>query len=121
MTSFSERRQQILDEMAKLDRLQRGYLSEQFFTRKKGGKTIRYGPYYVLQHILKGHKISQRVRAEEVTQVQAQISAWKRFEALAEEFVEVTEQMSLEAKADNDSKKNGRRSNKPGVRKLKSS
>ena len=121
MITLSERRQHILDEMAKLDRLQRGYLSKQFFTRKQGGKTIRYGPYYLLQHIFKGNKKSQRIALQEVADVQLQISAWKRFEALAQEFVEVTEEMTLESKVDDDSKKNGRRLNKRDVRKPKSS
>mgnify|MGYP001577006521 CR=1 FL=1 len=119
MISPSERRQQILDEMTCLDHLQRGYLSKQFFTRSQGGQTIRHGPYYVLQHAFKGAKVSRRIPAEQVPVVQADLAAWRRFEALAQEFVEVTEKMTLEGKADADSKKNSRRSKRSVIRRPK--
>ena len=120
MPTLSQRRQQILDEMARLDRLQRGYLSQQFFTRQRGGQTIRQGPYFVLQHAFKGKKAARRVPAEEVAAVKADLVAWRRFESLAEELAEVTEQMTLESRADADSKKNGRRSRGRGLRKRRS-
>lgn len=108
MTSLSERRQQILDEMTCLDRLQRGYLSKQYFTQQQDGQRICYGPYFVLQHAFKGRKISRRIPAQEVATVQTHLAAWRRFEQLAQEFVEVTEGITLESKADADSKKNER-------------
>lgn len=117
----SERRQQILDEMTRLDRLQRGYLSKQFFTRSRGGQTIRHGPYYVLQHAFKGPKVSRRIPAEQVPVVEADLAAWRRFEQLAREFVEVTEKMTMEAQADIDSKKNARWSKRSVIRRPKGS
>jgi hypothetical protein len=121
MISPSERRQQILDEMTRLDRLQRGYLSKQFFTRSQDGQTIRQGPYYVLQHAFKGPKVSRRIPKEQVPTLQADLAAWRRFEQLAQEFVEVTEKMTLEAQSDIDSKKNVRRLSRDVIRKPKRS
>lgn len=121
MISPSERRQQILDEMTRLDRLQRGYLSKQFFTRSQGGQTIRHGPYYVLQHSFEGPKVSRRIPAEQVPMVEADLGAWRRFEQLAQEFVEVTEKMTLEAQTDIDSKKNARWSSGGVIRRPKRS
>lgn len=121
MTPLAQQRQEILDEMAGLDRLQRGYLSKQFFSRQQGEQTIRYGPYFVLQHAFKGQKTSRRIPEQEVNTVEADLAAWRRFEQLAQEFVEVTERMTLESKADSDSKKNARRSPKRVFRKRKTS
>ena len=119
MTSLSQRRQQILDEMARLDRLQRGYLSKQFFTRERGGRTLRFGPYYVLQHGAKERRVCRRVPADEVNSVEADLAAWRCFEKLAEEFVEVTERMTLASESDAESKKKARSSLRRAVRKPK--
>lgn len=121
MPSLAQRRQEILDEIARLDRLQRGYLSKQFFSRSEGGEAVRYGPYFVLQHAFKGRKVSRRVPEHAVKAVEADLAAWRHFEQLAEEFVEVTERMTLEAEADVDSKKNARRSLKRVSAKRKTS
>lgn len=121
MPSLAQRRQELLDEMAGLDRLQRGYLSKQFFSRSQGGETVRYGPYFVLQHAFKGKKVSRRIPERAVGAVEADLAAWRRFEQLAEEFMEVTERMTVEAEADVDSKKNARRSLKRVARKPKTS
>lgn len=121
MISLSERRQQILDEMNRLERLQRGYLSQQFLRRERGGRKFRFGPYYLLQHGAGKRRICRRVPAAEVAAVKAEVEAWRRFEQLAEEFVEVTERMTLEAKRDEDSKKNGRRFKRVDIGKPKGS
>lgn len=119
MISLSERRQQILDEMARLDRLQRGYLSKQFLTRHRNGHTFQFGPYYLLQHGSGSTRKCCRVAADRVPEVEADLAAWRRFEELAEEFVEVTERMTLEQSEEVQSKKNERRSKKASARKPK--
>src|SRR5271170_3886900 len=67
------RKAQILQEMAEIDRMQRGTLSEQFFKRKKGAEQIIRGPYYVLQQWVKGKHCSQRVPAHDVPPVRSAI------------------------------------------------
>ncbi len=115
MIPLPERRQQILDEMARLERLQRGYLSKQFLSRERGGRTLRFGPYYLLQHGAGKQRVCRRVPADKAASVKADVEAWRRFEQLAEEFIEVTERMTLEAKGDDESKKKGKWSKRVGI------
>jgi hypothetical protein len=114
------RRDEILQEMAEIDRMQRGTLSEQFFKQKKGGHEVILGPYYVLQHWVSG-KHSQRVPAEDVPPVRSAIEGRKRFEKLAEEFVEITERLTQETTQNQDAKKNARKSTRRNTKKPKPS
>ena len=59
-----QRREQILQEMGAIDQLCRGHLSEQFFKSKQGGRTVRRGPYYVLQRWFRGKNLCERVPAD---------------------------------------------------------
>jgi hypothetical protein len=43
------RRRQILEEFQTVDRLRRGNLIAEFFVKKREGKTMRQGPFYVWQ------------------------------------------------------------------------
>lgn len=106
MTTPSQRRQQLLDEIEQLDRLQRGYLSKQYLKHRRDGQIVSTGPYHVLQHIRKGRKLSQRIDPNAVKTVQADLAAWKRFKRLMDELAEVTEQMTIQEREDSDSKKN---------------
>jgi hypothetical protein len=111
------RRDEILHEMAVIDRMQRGTLSQQFFKRRKAGDEVVYGPYYVLQHSVDGKHYSQRVPANEVVPVQSAIEGRERFEKLAQEFVEITERLTHEADQDEGAKKNSTKSSKRSSRK----
>ena len=101
------RRNEILQEMAEIDRMQRGTLSEQFFKQQKGGHEVILGPYYVLQHRVSG-KYSQRVPAKDVPPVRDAIEGRRRFERLAQEFIEITEQMTRQSDQNQDAKKTRR-------------
>jgi len=92
------RRREILHEIAEIDRMQRGRLSEQFFESREDGRVVRRGPYYVLQRWCRGRNHSQRIPAAEVPAVQSAIEGFARFTALVEEFAEITEQATLQAK-----------------------
>jgi hypothetical protein len=90
------RREQILQEMGEIDLMCRGHLSEQFFKSKRGGKTVRRGPYYVLQRWFRGKNLCERVQADKVEPVRQGVDGYKHFLQLADEFVEVCEQITLE-------------------------
>jgi len=90
------RREQILQEMGEIDQICRGHLSEQYFKSKQGGKTVRRGPYYVLQRWFKGKNLCERVSAEQLEPVRQGVDGYKRFRQLADEFVDVCEQITLE-------------------------
>ena len=94
---LQQRREQILQEMGSIDRVCRGHLSEQFFKSTQGGKTVQRGPYYVLQRWFRGKNLCERVAADEVEPVRRGVEGYKRFRQLADEFVDVSEQITLQA------------------------
>src|SRR4030095_10765527 len=85
--------------MGQIDRICRGHLSEQYFQSKQGGKTIRRGPYYVLQRWFKGKNLCERINVDQLQPVQQGVEGYKRFRQLADEFVDVCEQITLETGA----------------------
>jgi hypothetical protein len=119
LPALRQQREDILQQIQTIDRLRRGTLSEQFFLKKRQGKTIRQGPYYVLQCYLKGCKCSERVPADQAQQVQSDVANYQRFQVLAEQFVQVTEQITRLENGQTHAKKNSssRRSPKNSSRK----
>ena len=90
------RRESILQQMGEIDCICRGHLSEQYLKSKQGGKTVRRGPYYVLQRWFKGKNLCERVNADQLEPVRQGVDGYKRFRQLADEFVDVCEQITLE-------------------------
>ena len=112
-----EMRAQILGEMATLDRMERGRLSEQFLKGTKAGKAVLWGPYFVLQRRQGKAHVTERVAAERVPLVQRDIDNHVRFEALADRYAQVTEELTGLRDGDPDSKKNARFSRPTSSRK----
>jgi hypothetical protein len=92
---LQQRREQILQEMGAIDRLCRGHLSEQFFKASRGGKAARRGPYYVLQRWFRGKNLCERIAGDQVEAVRQGVEGYKRFRQLADEFVDLSEQLTL--------------------------
>jgi hypothetical protein len=113
LSDLQQQRDQALEQMRSIDRLRRGFLSRQFFKRQRGGQTVTQGPYFVLQSFLNGKKRSERVPAEQAAAVGEEVQNYQRFQALAERFVELTEQITRLAAETKDSKKNSRRRKLP--------
>lgn len=108
LSHLEKRREQILQQIQAIDRLRRGSLSRQFFKSRPDSKT-QQGPYYVLQGYVQGQKFSERVPAEQAHQIEPLVANYKRFEALAEEFVSVTDQITRLSQGAPEAKKNSRR------------
>lgn len=89
--------------MQTIDRLRRGCLSQQFFRAADGKKR---GPYFVLQGYFQGKKFARRIPAEQAAQVQAEVANYQRFQALAETFVTLTDQLTARQDRPDDGKKN---------------
>lgn len=88
MTSnFDANRSNILEQMARLQTMEFGSLREEFRTNASGGKV---GPYYQLQAWHEGANLSRRIPAEEAPVLQEAIANRQKFEALAEEFIDLT-------------------------------
>lgn len=105
LAALRQQQQALLQQMQAIDRLRRGCLSRQFFPAA-GPRAARRGPYYVLQGFLRGHKFSERVPADQAPQVQQDVDHYRRFQALAEDYVTVTDQLTRAQDAGPDAKKN---------------
>src|ERR1017187_4782443 len=92
--SLQQERSQILEEMARLDHMVRGHVSQQTFQLKRGGQTITQGPYYLLQRRENGKNNCQRVSVDELQAIVAGVEAHQRFTALTERYAAVNEQMT---------------------------
>ena len=108
VAELRRKREQILEQIQSIDRLRRGSLSEQFFTRKVQGQEVRQGPYFVLQCYLKGCKCSERISADQAEQTKMDVANYQRFQELAEEFVLVTDRITQLESGPTHSKKNSK-------------
>lgn len=93
-SALQQQRSSLLDQMAALDRMERGRLSEQFLKGQKDGQPVLRGPYYVLQRRWGEQILKERVPQGRLALVQADIQRHEQFEKLADRYAEVTEQMT---------------------------
>lgn len=107
-----QRREQILQEMDSLTRMERGKLCCQ--------SPHAGNPFYKLQAWHQGKNHTRYVPAAEVPALQEALANHERFQALAEEFVTLTVAQTRQATAA-DSKKNSRRSTPSATAKPKRS
>ena len=114
-------RAQILEQMSALDRMERGRLSQQFLQGTKDGKAVLWGPYYVLQRRQGKAHLTERIPAAEVPQLQKNIDNHIRFQELADQYAQATEELTRWEQADPDSIKNARTSTPTSSRKRKPS
>ena len=109
-STLQEQREELLEQMRSLDTLRRGSLSQQFFKYKQAGKTLLRGPYFLLQGFFRGKKFAERIPAEKAGQVAQQVENYQRFQALAERFVTLTDEMTrLEDQPDSKKNSKGRK------------
>jgi len=108
-----KKRDAVLQQMQSIDRLRRGTLSKQFFKATAAADAAPRGPYYVLQGFLRGKKFSQRVPPDQAAQVQQDVDNYRSFQALAEEFVTLSDQLTCLQDQAQDVKKNSSRRRSP--------
>jgi hypothetical protein len=119
MINLKARRDQLLRQMARCDTMEYGCLRAEHRPAAGGGST---GPYYKHQVWEKGKNLSQRIPAEEVSSLEAAIASRQQFEQLAQEFIDVTVQLTRRGQdSESDAKKNVRRWRRPSLRKPSSS
>jgi hypothetical protein len=94
--SIQQERSRILEQMAQIDRMIRGHVSQQTFQVKRGGQTLTQGPYFLLQRRENGKNNCQRVATEELDAIVAGVEAYHRFQKLAERYARLTEQLTWE-------------------------
>ncbi len=108
----AQRREQILQEMNALTRMERGKLCSQ----SRGPGTT---PFYKLQCWQQGRNHTRYVPADQVPALQEALANHQHFQGLAEEFVTLTVAQTRQEAAER--KKNSRRSRPNATRKPKPS
>jgi ABC-type sugar transport system ATPase subunit len=94
---LSVRREAILKEIGEIQIMRKGVLNAiyQKVTHKDGEVVVR-GPYYKLSRKGENNKtLSWSVPKDRVERVQEEVDNYRRFRRLAEEYVEVCEEMAL--------------------------
>ena len=92
--SIQQQRSRILEEMALIDRMIRGHVSQQTYHKKRGDQTVTQGPYFLLQRRENGKNNCQRVGAEQLDSIVSGVEAYARFQELADRYAQLTEQMT---------------------------
>jgi len=119
MKTLQAQRAQILRQLAELDTMEYGSLRTEVRPAPGGGTT---GPYYQHQVWEHGRNLSQRIPAAEAPVLQQALANRQRAEALAQEYIDVTVQLTRRRTDDETSaKKNARSWQRPSLRKSKRS
>jgi hypothetical protein len=94
--SLQQQRDQILHEIAHIDSMIRGHLSEQTLKPKRASGTAAYGPYYTLQRHENGTNNCQRIGPDELEFISQAVLGHARFVELTRRYAELTEQLTWE-------------------------
>ena len=92
--SLQQERSRILEEMAHIDRMIRGHVSQQTYQVQCGQRTVTQGPYHLLQRRQNGRNNCQRVGADELEFIVQAVEGHERFQKLAQRYAALTEQMT---------------------------
>ena len=97
ISKIHARRKEVVRELLDIHSLERGALSEQYFTRSgpAGQARGKRGPYFVLSRWEDGRNRSRRVKREEVAQVQEDLANHERFMALCHQLEDLTRQLGV--------------------------
>lgn len=96
MPSLQQERAQLLQQMARIDSMIRGHLSQQTYRRKSAGRVLTHGPYHLLQRHQNGQNNCQRVGPEELEFISQAVEGHARFQELARRYAELTERATWE-------------------------
>ena len=114
--SLQEERARLLQQMAGIDTMIRGHLSQQTYHRKSAGRLLTQGPYHLLQRHQNGKNNCQRIGPEELEFISQAVEGHARFQELARRYAELTEQATWERQTP-EIKKKFRRFSRPTSRK----
>ena len=97
--SLQQERSRILEEMAHIDRMIRGHVSQQTYQKKRGDEIVTQGPYFLLQRRENGQNNCQRVGPEELDAIVAGVEGYARFQALAQRYALLSEQLTWDGQS----------------------
>ena len=89
MEKVERRREEILKAMRAM---RKGSVMEQYLPVEQRGKTepVLRGPYWLYTRKEKGRTVGRRLRREEAERYRAEVEAGHRFQALCQEYAELT-------------------------------
>jgi len=93
-SALQQERAQILQEMAAINAMIRGHLSQQTYRGQRAGQTVVHGPYHLLQRHERGRNNCQRVGPDELEAITDAVAGYRRFQELAERYAALTEAMT---------------------------
>src|SRR5512146_3166936 len=115
--SLQAQRAQILQQMAQLDTMEYGSLQAEHRPAQGGGTS---GPYYKHQVWEHGKNLCQRIPAAEAARLELALANRRCCEALAQEYIALTVQLTRRRADDpTEAKKNARSWRRPSLRKPK--
>lgn len=91
---LSAQREALIVQLQSIDRLRRGTLSSQTFSKKQGDKTVTQGPYFNLQGFHKGKKFNRHIPADKAQEVRQHVDNFKRFQDLSDQCITITDQIT---------------------------
>jgi hypothetical protein len=94
--SLQAERAQLLQQMASIDSMIRGHLSQQTYHREGSGRLLTQGPYHLLQRHQEGRNNCQRIGPDELEFISQAVEGHARFQQLARRYAELTEQATWE-------------------------
>jgi hypothetical protein len=115
MNPFTHKRQQILQQMEQIDRMERGSLQAETRPSQRQPDHER-GPYFKHQVWEDGQNKTRRIPPNQADALAQAINGRKEFEKLAEQFVDATVAMTR-VDPSSDAKKNATKSKRPLKRK----
>src|SRR6266478_3721227 len=92
--TIQQERSHNLEQMAQMDHMIRGQVSQQTYQTQRAGQTITQGPYFLLQRREKGKNNCQRVGPDELESIVSSVQSYHRFQELAQRYAALTEQMT---------------------------
>jgi|GEM_PF-1289662 len=92
--NYQDKRKALLDQMAQIERMEKGTLTAEYRDTKAAGKSRQIGPYFKHQCWENGKNVSKRVSAKEAEPLREAVDGYHRFLALSEEYANTTVEMT---------------------------
>ncbi len=91
---YQQKRKALLEEMALIDKMEKGTLTAEYRDVEAGGRKAKKGPYFKHQVWKKGKNVSRRVSSADAEELGMAVEGYHKFKALSEEYIDTTIEMT---------------------------